>query len=86
MAQELANILKDLRPDDVRVDSFGRVIITSPSLIEQLKSAGKIGADELARSDTNIICCGNSKCGASNDLGSLIERFTQGSGLGGPSS
>lgn len=73
---ELNEVLAGLRPDDVRVDPFGRVVIVSPSIVDKIKASGAIGADELARSDTNIICCGNSKCGGALDLGSIMERVT----------
>jgi len=73
---QISDALKDLSLDDVRVDSHGRVVITSPSVVDKLKGAGTIGADDLARSDTNIICCGNSKCGSALELGSIVERFT----------
>lgn len=73
---DFSGALANLRPDDVRVDQFGRVVITSPSIIEKLKAAGTIGADEIARDDTNIICCGNSKCGGALDLGSILERVS----------
>jgi len=76
---QLSDLLKELTLDDLRVDPNGRVVITAPSLVDKLKQAGTIGADELARSDTNIICCGNSKCGSALDLGSIVERFTKGS-------
>jgi hypothetical protein len=82
MAQ-LGDLLKELSLDDVRVDPFGRVVITAPSLVEKLKQAGAISADDLARSDTNIICCGNTKCGGALDLGALVERFTKGDTLPG---
>jgi hypothetical protein len=45
--------------------------------VDRIKGVGDLRPDELAKGDTNIICCGNKKCGGA-DLGSLLERFTQG--------
>jgi hypothetical protein len=82
--KDISSALAGLRADDLRLDDEGRVVIMAPSVNEKLKNAGlKDGAAELARSDTNIICCGNSKCGKAADLGSLVERFAGGNpGLG----
>jgi hypothetical protein len=80
MANEIEKALGDLRPDDIRLDSLGRVIITSPSIIDRLREVGDIKPDDaLARSDTNVICCGNGSCPSEGqDLGAIMERFTAG--------
>ncbi len=77
--------LGSVRAEDVRLDPLGRVIITSPSVAEAVRGATEVKPDELAaaarRDDTNIICCGNTRCPSrGTDLGSIVERFTPGSG------
>jgi len=76
---DIAGALSGLRPDDLRIDEQGRVVITAPSVVEQLKNAG-LSRDQLEalRNDTNIICCGNSRCGRASDLGSVVERLVGG--------
>ncbi len=68
-----------IRPEDVRIDDLGRVVITSPSVVDRVRAATELKPDlEAARKDTNIICCGNGSCRGGDDLGALVERFTQG--------
>jgi hypothetical protein len=76
MADDLTRAFADLRPDDIRLDHLGRVVITAPSVADRVREIGGIKGDLAARDDTNIICCGNTKCGRSLDLGALAERFS----------
>ena len=81
--EKLGDLVRDLSLDDIRLDSFGRVVITSPTISDRLKAVGSMRPDDLARSDTNFICCGNGTCSAkgsdpAKELGSLVERFTRG--------
>jgi hypothetical protein len=78
----VSDLVKDLSLDDIRIDSAGRVVITSPSISDKIKAAGTLRPDDVARDDTNIICCGNGTCSKKGDLGkdlgTLVERFTHG--------
>jgi len=75
----LSEALANVRPDDLRIDEQGRVVITAPTVVDQLKAAAKLAPDvDVARNDTNIICCGNTTCGRASELGSLVERFVGG--------
>lgn len=80
---ELRDALSELRPDDIRVDAFGRVIITAPSVNDKLKGIGNLRPDELAKGDTNWICCGNGSCPKAEDLGSILGRFAVGASVPG---
>lgn len=80
--EKLGELVKSLSPDDIRLDSLGRVVITSQSVVDKIKAVGTLRPDELARDDTNVICCGNGTCSkkadVGDDLGTLMERFTGG--------
>lgn len=76
MSDDIRNLLQQITPDQIRVDQSGRVFIDAPELAAKLKDVAKLPSDAL--NDTNIICCGNDKCGRGDDLGSLVERFSRG--------
>lgn len=74
-------LLDGISLDDIRIDGLGRAVIVAPSVIDKLKGAATLRPDDVARDDTNFICCGNTSCPKATDfkdLGVLAERFTRG--------
>lgn len=71
----MTEVLKNLSTTDMQVDAEGRVVITNEELAAQLKEAGNLSPSPDALKDTNIICCGNEKCGG--ELSSLLDNVVR---------
>ena len=73
---DIGTALAKLRPTDLRLDRFGRVVITNPDVEREIKASGGLDftGEELAG---NGICCGNGNC-ASPELVSLFQRLVGG--------
>lgn len=77
---DLKSLLSQIQPGDIRFDETGRVVVDRPDLAQKLKGIPGIGSP-VAKDDTNIICCGNKKCGQDEFLGSIAERVSRARGL-----
>ncbi|HHJ14954.1 MAG TPA: hypothetical protein ENJ79_11400 [Gammaproteobacteria bacterium] len=66
----IKDALAKLSANDFQVDAAGRVIISNPELAQLIKPG--LPGDLEARSDTNIICCGNGSCASKTD--SLLDQ------------
>lgn len=73
---DLKEAVGKLKPEDLKIDHLGRVVITNAELEREIKDAVTLepSLEELAG---NGICCGNGNC-ASPELVSLFERVVGG--------
>jgi hypothetical protein len=75
MARDLTELFKGLTTDHVKLDSQGRVVISSSELAASIE---KLGVGRIASElEGNGICCGNGSC-ASPELTNLLTRVISG--------
>ena len=82
---KLKDLMANIKPEDLHVDSKGRVVIENEQLATDIAELGAVKKPSLDEAAWNGICCGDSNCGGEGKLMGFLDRITQGAGRRGGS-